>query len=80
MSMDEFMPLKVEVYGQKGQNDSPSFDEMVLADITDDDDEGTGTIQIGFTVKSNRYFISFRKLDLRNALAVAVSTSKVEPT
>lgn len=69
MSMEEYLPVKVTTYGDKGESDKAIVDEVVLADIVDDDDDGMGTFAVAFNIKSVRYFIEFRKIDLRNALA-----------
>ncbi len=69
MSMEEYLPVKVSTYGNKGESEKAIFHEVVLADIVDEDDEGMGTFAVAFNIKSVRYFIEFRKIDLRNALA-----------
>lgn len=69
MSMEEYLPVKVSTYGNKGESDKAIVDEVVLADIVDQDDEGMGIFAVAFNIKNIRYFIEFRKLDLRNALA-----------
>lgn len=76
MSMEEYLPVKVSTYGNKGENEKAIVDEVVLADIVDEDDEGMGTFAIAFNIKSVRYFIEFRKIDLRNALAPESAASE----
>jgi hypothetical protein len=67
MSMEEFLPVKVSIYPKKGDN--AKFEETVLANIVDEDDEGMGSFVIAFNIGNDRHFIQFRKIDLRNALA-----------
>ncbi len=69
MSMEEYLPVKVSIYPKNGESDTATFEETVLADIVDDDEEGMGSLEIAFNVGKNRHFIQFRKIDLRNALA-----------
>lgn len=69
MSMEEYLPVKISTYGNKGESENALIDEVVLADIVDENDEGMGTFAIAFNLKSVRYFVEFRKIDLRNALA-----------
>lgn len=78
MSMEEYLPVKVSTYGNKGDSEKAIVDEVVLADIVDEDDEGMGTFAIAFNIKTVRYFVEFRKIDLRNALAESQTTSKAE--
>lgn len=80
MSMEEFLPVKVSIYPKKGESDTATFEDTVLADIVDDDDEGMGSLEIAFNIGNNRHFIQFRKIDLRNALAESQATSKAEGT
>lgn len=75
MSMEEYLPVKVSTYGNKGDSEKAIVDEVVLADIVDEDDEGMGTFAIAFNIKTVRYFVEFRKIDLRNALAESQTTS-----
>lgn len=79
MSMEEYLPVKVSTYGNKGENGKAIVDdEVVLADIVDEDDEGMGRFTIAFNIKTVRYFVEFRKIDLRNALAESQATSASE--
>jgi hypothetical protein len=77
--MTEYLPVRVRDFQIKGEGSDPTFDSVVLADITDDDDEGMGMIEIGFTVKGVRRYVAFRKFDLRNALGPAPTSKSEQP-